>query len=75
VLFRSPAHNNEMMHDIVPIKLYEYMGCGKPVITTRLPGVMREFGEDHGIIYVDKAEDALKKAIELIENGTVKEDG
>ena len=70
-----PAHNNEMMHDIVPIKLYEYMACEKPVITTRLPGVMREFGEDHGIIYVDKPEDALKKAIELIENGTVKEYG
>ena len=70
-----PAHNNEMMHDIVPIKLYEYMACGKPVITTRLPGVMREFGEDHGIIYVDRPEDALKEAIELIENGTVKEYG
>ena len=70
-----PAHNNEMMHDIVPIKLYEYMACGKPVITTRLPGVMREFGEDHGIIYVDKPEDALKKAVEIIENGTVKEHG
>jgi glycosyltransferase involved in cell wall biosynthesis len=70
-----PAHNNEMMHDIVPIKLYEYMACGKPVITTRLPGVMREFGEDHGIIYVDKPEDALKTAIEIIENGTVKEYG
>lgn len=37
--------------------------------------MMREFGEDQGIIYMDKPEDALKEAVELIENGTVKEYG
>lgn len=29
----------------------------KPVITTRLPGVMTEFGDDNGVIYVDTPED------------------
>ena len=70
-----PAHNNETMRNIVPIKLYEYMACGKPVITTKLPGVMKEFGVDHGIIYVDESEEALKKAIELVKNGSVEEHG
>jgi glycosyltransferase involved in cell wall biosynthesis len=70
-----PAYNNEIMRDIVPIKMYEYMAMGKPVITTKLPGVMKEFCEDHGVIYVDKPEDVLKKAIELIENGMIKEQG
>ena len=71
-----PAYPTEKtMQDIVPIKMYEYMAMGKPVIVTKLPGVMREFGGDHGVIYVDKPEDALRKAIELIENGTVKEHG
>jgi glycosyltransferase involved in cell wall biosynthesis len=53
------------MRDIVLIKLYEYMAMGKPVITTKLPGVMQEFGEDHGVVYVDKMEvleDAGSKA-------------
>jgi glycosyltransferase involved in cell wall biosynthesis len=45
------------------------------VIATKLPGVMKEFGEGHGVIYVDKPEDVLKKGIELIENGTLKEQG
>jgi glycosyltransferase involved in cell wall biosynthesis len=63
------------MQDIVPIKIYEYMAMGKPVITTRLPGVMKEFGKNHGVIYVDKPEDALKKAIELVENRSIKEEG
>ena len=71
-----PAYRTEkIMQDIVPIKLYEYMACGKPVIATKLPGVVKEFGEGHGVIYVDRPEDVLNKAIELIENGTVKEEG
>ena len=71
-----PAYPTEkIMQDIVPIKLYEYMACGKPVIATKLPGVMMEFGEGHGVIYVDKPEEVLKKAIELIENGSLKEHG
>ena len=70
-----PAYNNEVMRDIVPIKLYEYMAMGKLVITTKLPGVMKEFGEDHGVVYVDKPEDALWKAIELIEGGELQEHG
>jgi glycosyltransferase involved in cell wall biosynthesis len=71
-----PAYSTEkIMQDIVPIKLYEYMACGKPVIATKLPGVMKEFGEGHGVIYVDKPEDVLGKAIELINNARVKEHG
>ena len=35
----------------------------------------KEFGEGHGIIYADSPEDALKKAVELSENGTVNEYG
>ena len=71
-----PAYPTEKtMQDIVPIKMYEYMAMGKPVITTKLPGVMKEFGEGHGVIYVDKPKDALKKGIEIIENGSIKEEG
>jgi len=71
-----PAYSDEeIMQDIVPIKMYEYMAMSKPVITTKLPGVMKEFGNDHGVIYVNKSEDALKKAVELIENGSIEEEG
>ena len=63
-----PAYNNEVMRHIVPIKMYEYMACGKPVIATRLPGIMKEFGEGNGVIYVERPEDVLKKAVELAED-------
>ena len=41
------------------------MAMGKPVITTKLPGVMKEFGEGNGVIYVDKPEDVLEEALKL----------
>lgn len=63
-----PAHNNEVMTDIVPIKMYEYMACGKPVIATKLPGVMKEFGEGNGVIYVDEPQNVLEKVIELVKD-------
>jgi len=70
-----PAYKNDIMKNIVPIKIYEYMAAGKPVIATRLPGVMKEFGEGNGVVYVDKSEDTLWKAIELIENGSIEAEG
>ncbi len=67
-----PAYpDEEIMQDIVPIKMYEYMAMKKPVIATRLPGVMKEFGEDNGVVYIDKPEDVIIKATQLVQNGDV----
>ncbi len=62
-----PAYNNEVMRDIVPIKMYEYLGMGKPVVSTRLPGIMKEFGEDNGVFYVENPEQTLELATDLLE--------
>jgi glycosyltransferase involved in cell wall biosynthesis len=70
-----PAHHNEVMRDIVPIKMYEYMAMGKPVIATRLPGVMKEFGEGNGVVYVERPEAVLSEAIRLAGNGHMREQG
>lgn len=70
-----PAHDNEVMHNIVPIKIYEYMAAGKPVLATRLPGVMKEFGNNNGIIYVNEAREVVKRTLELIKNGSLAEQG
>jgi glycosyltransferase involved in cell wall biosynthesis len=63
------------MRDIVPIKLYEYMAMAKPVISTRLPGVVREFGEDNGIIYVHEPQEVIATAFELARSGKAKLEG
>ena len=55
--------------------LDEYMAMRKPVIATRLPGVMKEFGVDNGVIYVDRPEDVVGNAIELVRNGALNDLG
>ncbi|MFH0846718.1 MAG: glycosyltransferase [Chloroflexota bacterium] len=71
-----PACPTEViMQDIVPIKMYEYMAMAKPVISTSLPGVVREFGEGNGVVYVTKPEDTVEKALELARGGDLKELG
>jgi glycosyltransferase involved in cell wall biosynthesis len=70
-----PAYCNDIMRDIVPIKMYEYMASGCPVITTKLPGLMEEFKGDNGVLYVDKPKDAFVKAIELFEKNKISEEG
>ncbi len=63
-----PAYNNEVMRNIVPIKIYEYLVMRKPVIATKLPGIMKEFGNDNGVVYIDNPEQTLNQAMELLEN-------
>ncbi|MCX7912064.1 MAG: glycosyltransferase [Dehalococcoidales bacterium] len=71
-----PAYPDEkIMQDIVPIKLYEYMAMGKPVIATRLPGVLREFGTDNGIVYVSRPKEVLTRALELVRGGALEDLG
>jgi len=69
-----PAHiDEEIMQDIVPIKLYEYLAMKKVVIATKLPGIYKEFGDDHGIEYVNKAEEVLDTVTKIINNNSYEE--
>ena len=60
-----PAYNNEIMRDIVPIKIYEYLAMHKPVIATELPGVMKEFGFNNGVIYIKNPQDVINIVLKL----------
>lgn len=71
-----PAYTKEkIMRDIVPIKLYEYAAMKKPTITTQLPGVMKRFGNENGVIFVDKPEDTIPKALELTDKNVLDDIG
>src|SRR2546422_1469592 len=64
-----PAYNTATMRNIVPIKMYEYLAAGKAVIATRLPGLVKEFGEGNGVVYVDGPPQVVPKAAELARAG------
>ena len=36
---------------------------------------MKEFGENNGVIYVNRPEDVIEKAIELVETGKIENEG
>jgi glycosyltransferase involved in cell wall biosynthesis len=70
-----PAHDNEIMHDIVPIKMYEYMAMGKPIVATRLYGVMTEFGEGNGLNYCDNPKQCMKTVLDMIDRKMLNYEG
>lgn len=71
-----PAYQDEeIMQDIVPIKIYEYMAMEKPVIATKLPGLYKEFGSGNGIIYINEAKEVLETAKSIIEKDKSEEIG
>jgi glycosyltransferase involved in cell wall biosynthesis len=70
-----PAYNNQVMKNIVPIKMYEYMASQKPVIATRLPGLVKEFGANNGVSYVDEPREVVERAAELVRNGLIESEG
>ncbi|MFQ5408430.1 MAG: glycosyltransferase [Anaerolineales bacterium] len=55
---------NDVMRHIVPIKLFEYMAAGRPVLASELPGVMREVPPDNGVLYA--APEGLRPALEAL---------
>jgi glycosyltransferase involved in cell wall biosynthesis len=60
-----PFLENDITRHIVPIKVYEYLAAGRPVVSTPLPGMVAEFGADSGILYADDPLDVLRKAATL----------
>ena len=56
-----------------PTKLYEYIGCGKPIICTKCESLI-DIGKDGSILYVDYAVEDFKRKIEfLIINPQIRE--
>ena len=57
-----------------PTKLYEYIGCGKPIICTKCESLI-QIGKDDSILYVDYDVEDFKRKIEfLIKNPQIRED-
>lgn len=60
-----PALENDTTRDIVPMKVYEYLAVKRPLVASRLPGMLAEFGNESGILYTEDPLDALIQALDL----------
>jgi glycosyltransferase involved in cell wall biosynthesis len=56
---------NNVTKDITPVKIMEYMAMKKPVLSNSLPNVVREIGENNGVIFARNQTELIKKIGEL----------
>lgn len=73
--FVMPYNPNEgYLNRSSPTKLYEYIGCGIPIICTKCESLI-EIGKDGSILYVDYDVEDFKRKIEfLINNPQIREE-
>ncbi len=65
----NPFLINDVTREIFPGKIPQYLACGKPVISTSLPGLMSVIaGEEQGIIYVNSIDEMVKEAVSLLKS-------
>lgn len=56
---------NNITKEITPIKIIEYMAMKKPVLSTALPGVVHELGNNSGVIFANSQKDLIKRIEDL----------
>jgi len=66
-----PFKPNEMSRNAVPLKLFEYMACEKPVICSKLKGVVQIAGDK--VLYASNQEEYKKELAALYNNKELRE--
>jgi glycosyltransferase involved in cell wall biosynthesis len=66
-----PFNQSKISQNSVPLKLFEYMACEKPVISTQIPGVMEVAG--CRVLYADTAEEYREQITNLISSDNMSE--
>ncbi len=63
----NPFQINEITRDVLPIKVLQYLACGKPVIATPLPGLMSVISDEScGITYSEDIDQMTRDTITLL---------
>jgi len=67
-----PFNQSKVSQNSVPLKLFEYMACEKPVLSTRLPGVKEVAGSR--VLYADTAEEYKEQITNVLssDSGSVR---
>lgn len=67
-----PFMRGAISENALPLKLFEYMACEKPVITSEIPGIKKAVGND--VVYVRNAKEYETKIYELYNNDKLRYD-
>lgn len=61
-----PSTPSRAMRHVVPSKVDEYLELGRPVVSTRLEGMVAEFRDMAGIVWVDRPAEVLPRLDALL---------
>ncbi len=61
-----PFKDNAVAQNSLPLKIFEYMACERPVISSKIPGIKSAFGDK--VLYADDSEDLRDRILELFDN-------
>lgn len=67
-----PFMRGAISENALPLKLFEYMACEKPVITSEIPGIKNAVGND--VVYARNAKEYETKIYELYKNDKLRYD-
>lgn len=65
----------EMTDKLSPVKIFDLLSCGKPVLATPLLGLLHDFPKESDILIYSDLEDFDKKIISLINNDNLENIG
>jgi len=70
-LFINPFRINEVTKKLSPVKIFDLLSCGKPVIATPLDGLLYDFPIDSKILTYSQLEDFDEKIVSLLQNNSL----
>ena len=65
----------DMTDKLSPVKIFDFMSCGKPVLATPLKGMLYDFPKDSKTIVYAELDDFEEKIISLLNNENLQEIG
>jgi len=66
-----PFKPNRVSHNALPLKLFEYMACERPIICNRLTGVTQAV--DNKVLYASNEEEYMDSLVKLYNNRQLRE--
>jgi len=71
-IFINPFRKIDVTDKLSPVKIFDLLSCGKPVIATPLDGLMHDFPKEKDIIVYSDLENFDEKIISLMKSNSLK---
>jgi len=67
----NPFRINDMTDRVSPVKIFDFLSCGKPILATPLQGMLYDFPKESNTIIYQNLEFFTEKMIELLKSDSL----